>query len=146
MEKLGRRKPGLDVKSQPDHQVNLQGTGVITKGVPADGEIQFFGFPDYHGEEKEEGKEEYEYYEDYDESGEGSGEEESGGGGGMSNLEKALLAAEAGMLAKKAHSWMQGRKNGSSVGDQSTMSMKRRVPQTELKELLVGRRVLGRTF
>ena len=78
VEKLGRRKPGLDVKSQPDHQVNLQGTGVITKGVPADGEIQFFGFPDYHGEEKEEGKEEYEYYEDYDESGEGSGEEESG--------------------------------------------------------------------
>ena len=38
----------------------------------------------------------------------------------MSNLEKALLAAELGMVGKKAHSWLQGRKNGSSVGDQST--------------------------
>ena len=28
------------------------------------------------------------------------------------------------MVAKKAHGWWQGRKNGSSVGDQSTMSMK----------------------
>ena len=120
VEKLGRRKPGLDVKSQPDHQVNLQGTGVIAKGVPADREIQFFGLPDYHGEEKD--TDEYENYEYYDESGEGSGEES--GGGGMSNLEKALFAAELGMVGKKVHGWVRGRNNGSSVGDQSTMSMK----------------------
>ena len=42
----------------------------------------------------------------------------------MSNLEKALLAAELGMVGKKVHGWVRGRNNGSSVGDQSTMSMK----------------------
>ena len=47
LDDIGRRKPGPDVKSQPDHQVKLQGTGVIAKGVPADREIQFFGLPDY---------------------------------------------------------------------------------------------------
>ena len=51
VEELGRRKPGPVVQSQPDHQVNLQGAGVIAKGVPADREIQFFGLPDYHGED-----------------------------------------------------------------------------------------------
>ena len=86
VEELGRRKPGPVVKSQPDHQVNLQGAGVIAKGVPADREIQFFGLPDYHGEEVK--TDEYEDYEYYDESGEGNGEENRGGG--MSDLEKAL--------------------------------------------------------
>ena len=42
----------------------------------------------------------------------------------MSALEKALLAAELGMVGKKVHGWVKGRNNGSSVGDQSTMSMK----------------------
>ena len=97
VDEVRRRTKGPNVKSQPDHQVNLQGVGVITKGVPADREIQFFGLPDY--QEKEEGEtEEYGDYEYYD--GEGSGEEEEedgGGGGGMSNLEKALLAAELGI-------------------------------------------------
>ena len=49
LDEIDRRKSGPDVKSQPDHQVNLQGTGVIAKGVPADREIQFFGLPDYQG-------------------------------------------------------------------------------------------------
>ena len=62
VDEIGRRKKtGPDVKSQPDHQVNLQGTGVIAKGVPADREIQFFGLPDYQG--KEVGTEEYGDYE-----------------------------------------------------------------------------------
>ena len=120
LDEIDRRKPGPDVKSQPDHQVNLQGTGVIAKGVPADREIQFFGLPDYQG--KGVGDDEYDDYEYYGESGEGSGDEN--GGGGMSNLEKALLAAELGMVGKKVHGWVRGRNNGSSVGDQSTMSMK----------------------
>ena len=42
----------------------------------------------------------------------------------MSALEKALLAAELGMVGSKVHGWVKGRNNGSSVGDQSTMSMK----------------------
>ena len=69
VEQLGRRKPGVVEQSQPDHQVKLQGTGVITKGVPADEEIKFFGFPDYHGGEKEDGTEDYEYYYDDGERG-----------------------------------------------------------------------------
>ena len=65
LDDIGRRKSGPDVKSQPDHQVNLQGTGVIAKGVPADREIQFFGLPDYQG----------------------AGVEEAGGVGGLENDE-----------------------------------------------------------
>ena len=45
LDDIGRRKPGPNVKSQPDHQVKLQGTGVIAKGVPAEREIQFHGQP-----------------------------------------------------------------------------------------------------
>ena len=44
LDDIGHRKLGPNIKSQPDHQVKLQGTGVIAKGVPADGEIQFFWF------------------------------------------------------------------------------------------------------
>ena len=113
LDDIGRRKSGPNVKSQPDHQVKLQGTGVIAKGVPADREIQFFGLPDYQGAGGEDaggvgGSENDEYYdyEYYGESGEGSGDES--GGGGMSALEKALLAAELGMVGKKVHGWVKG--------------------------------------
>ena len=74
----------------------------------------------------EDGPEDEEYYfEGYDYDGES--EEENGDeseGGGMSALEKALLAAELGMVGSKVHGLVKGRNNGSSVGDQSTMSMK----------------------
>ena len=70
LDDIGRRKPWPNVKSQPDHQVKLQGTGVIAKGVPADREIQFFGLPDYQGTGVEDaggvgGSENDEYY-DYE--------------------------------------------------------------------------------
>ena len=39
--------PPPKVRGQPDHQVSLQGSGVIAKGVSADRKNQFFGLPDY---------------------------------------------------------------------------------------------------
>ena len=71
-------------------------------------------------------------YEDEDEDEEESQEvqaekddgQEGGSSGGMSNLEKALLATELAMVGKKLHGFVQGRKNGSGVEDQSTMTMK----------------------
>ena len=87
LDEIGRREPGPNVKSQPDHQVNLQGTGVIAKGVPADREIQFFGLPDYQGAGDGgyvDGQEDEEYYvEEYEYDGdneEGSRDESEGGG------------------------------------------------------------------
>ena len=122
---------------QPDHQVSLQGSGVIAKGVPADQKIQFFGLPDYQGqggEDAEYGEElenEEEYAELYvDEEGtqdakemEGNGQEDSNGGG-MSTLEKALLASDLAMMGSKVHGLVSGRKNGSAVEGQNTLSMK----------------------
>ena len=105
LDDIGRRKPGPDVKSQPDHQVKLQGTEVIAKGVPADREIQFFGLPDYQESEVgdveyEDGPESEEYnFEEYDHEGDSEGETgEDSGGGGMSALDKALLAADVACL------------------------------------------------
>ena len=96
----------------PDHQVKWQGTGVVTKGVPVDREIQFFGFTDYRGQgEKDTSGEgdgvDYEDYSYYEEEGMQDGkdeedeEEEGTSSGGMSNVEKALVAAEVAMLGKK---------------------------------------------
>ena len=42
----------------------------------------------------------------------------------MSNLEKALLATELAMVGKKVHGFVRGRKDGSGVEDQNTMTMK----------------------
>ena len=99
--------------------------------MPADREIQFFGLPDYQETEVGNGDQEdgleneednlEEYY--YDEEGEEENEDESEGGG-MSALEKALLAAELGMVGNKVRGMIKGRNDESSVGDQSTMSMK----------------------
>ena len=97
------------VKTHPDHQVRWQGTGVVAKGVPADREIQFFGFPDYQGQGEEEasGEEDGVDYLDYsydeeermqDVKDEEDEEEEGTSSGGMSNVEKALVAAEVCLL------------------------------------------------
>ena len=43
--------------------------------------------------------------------------------GGMSNVEKALVAAELAMLGKKVHGFVQGRKDGSVTEDQSTICL-----------------------
>ena len=104
---------------------------MVAKGVPADREIQFFGFTDYreHGEEetREGGDgvdyEDYSYYEEegmQDEKDEEDQEEEGASSGGMSNVEKALVAAEVAMLGKKVHGFVRGRKDGSVTEDQST--------------------------
>ena len=83
-------------RGQPDHQVSLQGGGVIAKGVPADRKIQFFGLPDYEGPgtgptvyedgsgDDEEYDEDYEY--EYEEEDESRGEENDG----MSTLDKVI--------------------------------------------------------
>ena len=54
---------------------------------------------------------------------EGNGQEDSNGGG-MSTLEKALLASDLAMMGSKVHGWVSGRKNGSAVEGQNTLSMK----------------------
>ena len=51
-------------------------------------------------------------------------EQEGTSSGGMSNVEKALVAAELAMLGKKVHGFVQGRKDGSVTEDQSTITMK----------------------
>ena len=126
--------PPPEVKLHPDHPVIWQGTGVVAKGVPADREIQFFGFNDYReqGEGDVSGEGSGADYEDEDEDEEETQEvqaekddgQEGGSSGGMSNLEKALLATELAMVGKKLHGFVQGRRNGSGVEDQSTMTMK----------------------
>ena len=116
----------------PDHQVSWQGTGVVAKGVPADREIQFFGFPDYQGqgEEEESGERNGADYSYDEEEGmqevkeEEDKEQEGTSSGGMSNLEKALLATELAMVGKKVHGFVRGRKDGSGMEDQNTMTMK----------------------
>ena len=116
--------PPPEVKRQPDHQVSLQGSGVIAKGVPADRKIQFFGLPDYRalgvgnadygdGSENEE-----EYSEDYVYEDESEGEKEAENGketevnggensGGMSTLDKVMLASDLAMMGSKVHGWVE---------------------------------------
>ena len=119
------------VKTHPDHQVSWQGTGVVAKGVPADREIQFFGFPEYQGQGEEEasGEENGVDYSDYsydeeegmqDVKDEEDKEQEGTSSGGMSNLEKALLATEVAMVGKKLHGFVRGKKDGSVTEDQNT--------------------------
>ena len=43
--------------------------------------------------------------------------EEGASSGGMSNVEKALVAAEVAMLGKKVHGFVRGRKDGSVTED-----------------------------
>ena len=104
------RVPSPAVKMLPDHQVSLQGNGVIAKGVPADRKIQFFGLPDYQASgvgdaDYGDGPESEEYYSEkyVYESEEENGEETEAG---MSTLEKALLASDLAMMGSKVHGWV----------------------------------------
>ena len=125
----------------------------VTKGVPADREIQFFGFTDYRGQGEEDTSGEgdgvdYEDYSYYEEEGMQDGkdeedkEEERTSSGGMSNVEKALVAAEVAMLGKKVHGFVRGRKDGSGTEDQSTIRMKMKNAGNRAK--MAGKKVYHR--
>jgi len=110
--------PPPQVKDHATDGVMEHGGGVV-QGVPAEGEVKFFGFPDYEsaggkpsatngpaGDANEGGlQEEYDEteYEDYEES-----EEEDDSG--MSLLEKAILVGEIGIMGHKVKGMISGKK------------------------------------
>ena len=120
------------MRGQPDHQVSLQGGGVIAKGVPADRKIQFFGLPDYEGPgtgptdyEEGSGDEDYEY--EYEEEDESRGEENDG----MSMLDKVILATILASMSSKVVGMVGGRKNGSMVDAIAGVDRRNKVVATE---------------
>ena len=112
-----------------------------------------FGFTDYRGQGEEDTSGEgdgvdYEDYSYYEEEGMQDGkdeedkEEEGTSSGGMSNVEKALVAAEVAMLGKKVHGFVRGKKDGSVTEDQSTITMKMKNAGNRAK--MAGKKVYHR--
>ena len=108
--------PPPQVRSHSVDGVTDQGTRVIAKGVPAEEEIIFFGFPDYDtaanndAEADESVDKEYEYYEESEEGDDYYDESEEEDDSGMSMLDKTLLASDIAMMGGKVKGLLGGKK------------------------------------